>query len=73
MISAAGSSASLRGADGVVRQVSFEEGQAELVSLIPGLYRLEVSGGAAADAQPMRVWSNLEVRAGETLRLDVDQ
>ncbi len=72
VVSGAGSSASLHGADGVVRQVNFEEGQAELVSLIPGPYRLEILGGTA-DAEPIRVWPELEVRAGETLQLDVDR
>ncbi len=71
VIPGAGGSATLHGDDGVRRDVVFEAGTAEFVSLVPGRYRLEV----AADGEPgdasMRVWRDLEVRAGETLRLDV--
>ncbi len=71
VISGAGSSAILYGAEGEVRRVSFVEGEAELISLVPGRYRLEIPGGGA-DGEPIRVWPELEVRVGETLRLDVD-
>ena len=68
-IAGAGASATLRGPDGVERRVSFENGEAEIASLIPGRYRLEVSG---PEDEPIRVWRVLEVRAGEMLRLDVE-
>ncbi len=66
VISGAGVSASLHSPEGEVRRVSFRDGKAELPSLVPGRYRLEVQGPAA---EPVQVWQDLQVRAGETLDL----
>ncbi len=71
LISGTGGSATLYGPDGLPRHASFEEGEITFPSLVPGRYRVEISSDDATSDEPTRVWRDLEVRAGETLRLDV--
>ncbi len=67
-ISGTGSSATLHGPDGLRRHASLGD-EVTFPSLVPGRYRVEVSSDDASD-EPTWVWRDLEVKAGETLRLD---
>ena len=59
----------LKGPDDiVVRRTAFEDGEAEVPSIVPGRYRLEV---IAEGDEPIRVWKDLEVQAGETSHLSL--
>ncbi len=48
------------------RRLPLEDGQVTFPSLVPGRYRLELFHDAG---EPIRVWPELDVRAGETLLL----
>lgn len=54
------------------RYATFEDGRAELPSLPPGRYRLELHGEAEGDG-PRRVWPAVEVRRGATTELELDE
>ena len=70
VIAGAGGSATLRGANDLRRHARFEAGEVLFPSLVPGRYEVEVSG---IDDETERAWRDLEVRAGETLHLEVDR
>lgn len=53
------------------RQATFEGDQAELPSLPPGSYRLELHGESEG-TEPLRVWPEVEVRRGATSTLRID-
>jgi hypothetical protein len=61
--------ASLSTPDGEVREALFEDGKAEIPSLVPGRYALRIEDAAGKTA---REWRDLEVVAGQTLRLETD-
>ena len=68
VITGAGGSATLRGPNDLRRHASFEADEVLFPSLVPGRYRVEVSG---TGGESVRGWRDLEVRVGETLRMDV--
>ena len=62
----------LHGALPLPRQATLDDGSAELPSLPPGRYRLELYDGKREEGtagEPQRVWPELEVLAGETLTI----
>lgn len=64
-------SAAVFGPEGEVRRAEIRRGEIELPSLVPGRYRVE-HYGQAGEGEQVRVWNDVEVRTGETLRLPTD-
>lgn len=65
-----GASVALFGPADELLRLPLADGLAELPSLVPGRYRVELYGEDPG-GDPLRVWHDLEVRPGETLRLEL--